>query len=786
MLSFRNRLLILLTGLVVGAQVVTLFTALASTLSEERRRAGEDLVRGAREAQQLLSSRERQLANAVTVLALDYGLREAIATEHAPTLASALTNHAQRIEADLTVAMDLDGNVLFAQGGEAPVDDAALLQALQRVDERQASFVVTDGAIYQAFAAPVLAPDEVGRVVLGFAVDDAMARDLSDSLGVDVAFLRGSAGEFRIAASSVPRTSLVTQALSAALRASPEEVSIGGAQYLATATHLSIGAPSLDLALLKPMNQVMAPFRRLALILGLVFGVTLLVAVIAGVYLGRSAARPVQRLAAGAARVATGDYSQPVESSGGQELANLANAFNSMQGGIAEREGRLRYMALHDAATGLPNRARLEDWLTSHLQQAPTAQLAVVQIVMTNLQEISATLGFDIAGRLIGHIAQQLEGVTRDPGLVARLDGTGFVVAAQVAAAADATLLARRIRERCMTDLETNGITLHAAVVLGVAIAPRDAHSAHEALRCAHAAVESALSAGEPIGTFAQSSDEAQRRRLTLGADLPDALRNGQLYLVYQPKLRLRDRRIAGVETLVRWLHPVLGQISPAEFVPIAERTGASTQLTRWVLRGALEQLASWRREGIRLHTAVNLSAADLLDERLLQDILGALRDSGLPAGSLTLEITESVLLRDPDTVRRNIELLHVAGVRFSVDDFGTGYSSLSQLRELAADELKIDQSFVRTALRGPEDVAMLKAIVEMGHGLGLRIVAEGVEEDAQCELLAGLGCDYAQGYLISRPQRPAELAPLLRERAHSIASMGDTAATALRRRLLS
>lgn len=782
MLSFRNRLLILLTGLVVGAQVVTLVTALASTLSVERKRADDQLVEGASKAQYTLDMRERLLANAVTVLALDFGLREAVAINDAPTLASALENHARRIGADLTVAMDLDGRLL-AQGGSAPLQDSALLQALQRLDEQQAAFVVTDGAIYQVFAAPVGAPDEVGRVVLGFSVSDALADDLSEQLGVEVAFLTGSSAGFRIAAGSKALKPSATQMLAATLRASPEEVTVGGVQYLATATHLSSGSAPLDLALLKSMDQVMAPFRSLARILGLIFGVTLLVAVIAGIHLGRSAARPVQRLAAGAGRVAAGDYSQRVESSGDRELANLANAFNGMQAGIAEREGRLRYMALHDAATGLPNRAQLEHWLGTRLQQAAPAQLAVVQIVVTNLQEISATLGFEIAGRLIGHIAQQLDGVTGDAGLVARLDGAGFAVAAQIDSVDEAQTLARRIRARCLAGLDTEGITLHAAVVLGVAVAPRDARSAGEALRCAHAAVEAALAAGEPIGNFAQSSDEAQRRRLTLGADLPDALRNGQLYLVYQPKLRLRDRRIAGVETLVRWLHPVLGQISPAEFIPIAERTGASTQLTRWVLRGALEQLASWRREGIRLHTAVNLSAADLLDGRLLQDILGALRDSGLPAGSLTLEITESVLLRDPDTVRRNIELLHVAGVRFSVDDFGTGYSSLSQLRELAADELKIDQSFVRTALRGPEDVAMLKAIVEMGHGLGLRIVAEGVEEDAQCELLAGLGCDYAQGYLISRPQRPAELAPLLRERAHSMASMGDTAATALRRR---
>jgi EAL domain-containing protein (putative c-di-GMP-specific phosphodiesterase class I) len=216
------------------------------------------------------------------------------------------------------------------------------------------------------------------------------------------------------------------------------------------------------------------------------------------------------------------------------------------------------------------------------------------------------------------------------------------------------------------------------------------------------------------------------------------------------------------VEALVRWKHPEFGTISPAEFVPIAERTGASGALTHWVLHTALLQLAAWQRQGLRIDMAVNLSAADILDPGMLQFILSALRDTQVAPGSLTLEITESVLLHEPDAARRNIELLRIAGVRFSIDDFGTGYSSLSQLRELAADELKIDQSFVRHLTDGAEHAAVIHAIIELAHGLGLRTVAEGVEEEAQWRLLADMGCNCAQGYLMGRPQTAEDLAPLL------------------------
>ncbi len=764
MLSFRNRLLILLIGLVVGAQTVTLFTALARSASTERKRADEQLVAGAHIATQLLEYRERQLANAVTVLVSDYGLRDAVASADAPTLASALGNHAARIGAQLTLALDLDGKVIAHGEGTVDIDPelvGALNRGMQR-NARGAQFVMSRTGVYQVFTAPVLAPDEVGRVALGFSVDRQLAEELRKLVGVEVAFLTGTEGAARLTAGTLSGGA-ADQSIVVPVRSSAAVIEFGGVEYLATATHLTTDAPILDIALFKPMREVNAPFRQLALNLGVIIGLTLAAAIIAGVYLGRSAARPVQRLAAGAARVAAGDYSQRVEAAGGQELAHLAESFNSMQSGIAEREAELLHVARHDSATGLPNRTHLAEWLTARLQPPGAARIGVVQIAVTNLQEISATLGFEIAERLVSHLAKQLANMSEGRGLVARLDTADFAVAIELAADGDLAGVAQQLRDCSSSPLTTAGITLQAAVVLGVALAPRDALTATEALRCAQAAIEAAILQRTSIGTFAISSDEAQRRRLTLGADLPLAMQSGQLFLTFQPKSRLADRRITSVEALVRWKHPAFGLVPPGEFVPIAERTGASGSLTRWVLHAALQQLATWHREGLPLEVAVNLSAADILDTSLLQYILEALRDVRVPAGSLTLEITESVLMHEPEIARRNIEVLRVAGVRFSIDDFGTGYSSLSQLKELSADELKIDQSFVRSTMRGPEHVAVLRAIVEMAHGLGLRTVAEGVETEAQWNLLAGLGCEYAQGYLISKPATASDLEPLLR-----------------------
>jgi diguanylate cyclase (GGDEF)-like protein len=743
---------------------VTLFTALARTAATERQRADAQLEAGAHVAQRVLEYRERQLATAVTVLTADYGLREAVASGDRPTVASALTNHAARMGASLTLALDLDGK-LIASGGQTATDPELLaaLKAGAGLGARDARFITVPTGVYQVFTSPVLAPDEIAYIALGFSVDARLADELRDLVGVDVAFLTGPQGARHAMASTVASMIGAAHAIAQPLREAPATIRLDDEEYLATLAHLSSAGPGLDIVLLKPMQEVMAPYRRLAANLGFIIGLTLAAAVVAGIYLGRSAARPVQDLAEGAARIAAGDYSRGVSASGGRELAHLAEIFNSMQSGIADRESRLLHMARHDPATGLPNRVFAEEWLNARLQKLGGGERAgLVLLAVNNLQEISASLGFDIAEQLVWHIARSLEPWSDDDGLVARIDSVHFAVAVCPLQHADVTTLARQLREHTQTPLDTAGITLQASVVLGAVTAARHGGDAAELLRCAEAAVETAVQNRQTFACFERASDEAQRRRLQLGADLPLALQTGQLYLQYQPKLRMADRRITGVECLARWLHPEFGPVSPAEFIPIAERTGASGTLTHWVLRTALAQLSAWHRQGIRIDMAVNLSAADVGDPGMLEFILGALRDTQLPAGSLTLEITESVLMHEPEAARRNMELLRVAGVRFSIDDFGTGYSSLSQLRELAADELKIDQSFVRSLTQGSEHAAVIRAIIELGHGLGLRTVAEGVEEESQWRMLAAMGCDSSQGYLTGRPQSADDLAQQL------------------------
>jgi predicted signal transduction protein with EAL and GGDEF domain len=761
MLTFRNRLLILLIGLVAGAQTVTLFTTLASTRSHELRRAEAQLVDGAGNARVQLQEDERSLANAVAVLTADYALAQAVAYGENMAVSSALENHGRRIGATLTLAMDPDGHVI-ATGNGGPTDPelVAAIHAALGANADSARFVATSRGVHQVFVSPLR--DEVGFVALGFPVDATLARRLRLKLGVEVAFLADTHASHTVVATTVDKL----QGQDVPTDAVPEEatvITVGGEEYLSTVILLPSPGSQLDLALLKPMREVMAPIRKQALDLGLIIGFTLAAAVLAGVYLGRTAARPVQQLADGAARVAAGDYSQSVQGSGGRELAHLAEAFNSMQRGIADRESRLVHVARHDSATGLPNRYFAEQWIDERLRQLPAGQkLGVALVNVTNLRSVSASLGFDIAEQLVWHIARSIEHWHGGNGFVARTDAAHFLIALVPITGEEMHALLRDATTRARAPLDTAGVRLQAAVAIGATLAPQDGTTAKELLRCAEAAAQMAVAREQPHAFFEHASDESQRRRLKLGADLPNALESNQLFLCFQPKVRMRDRRPVGVEALVRWQHPDFGEVSPAEFVPIAEGTGASGLLTRWVLRQSLAQLAAWKRQDISMGVAVNLSAADILDPDLLRHILGSLRDARLAPGALTLEITESVLLHEPEAARRNIEMLRMAGVRFAIDDFGTGYSSLSQLRAIATDELKIDQSFVRALDEGPEHAAVIRAIAELGRGLGLKTVAEGVETEEQWRQLAELGCDLAQGYLTGRPQLPSELTPWL------------------------
>jgi diguanylate cyclase len=341
-----------------------------------------------------------------------------------------------------------------------------------------------------------------------------------------------------------------------------------------------------------------------------------------------------------------------------------------------------------------------------------------------------------------------------------------------------ARLYAEQLAGLIHTGFHIAGVGLELHVACGICLVPEHGKSADELLQRAQVALEDAHDTPARVGVYRAGQDDAHRRRLTLITDLRAAIDRDQLTLVYQPLVTMATRSVRSLEALVRWTHPTLGPVSPAEFVPLAERTGGARRLTDWVLKTAIRQMGEWREQGLDMQLAVNLSAPDILDPRLGDEILSLLRLHSVHPTSLLLEITESAVMLDPQGAARNMQLLRIAGVRFAIDDFGTGHSSLAKLGLLPVDELKIDRSLITQAVQGA--ITIVTSTIELGHSMGLKVVAEGVEDADAWGLLRRLGCDFAQGYLISRPLPVEQVAAFVRQ-ANQLLPASDATVLQLR-----
>jgi diguanylate cyclase (GGDEF)-like protein len=782
--SFRKRLLVLIIGLVIVTQTVTLAAVLASTRRTVETRAAEQLRSGGSLAEQLIRFRAGQLANGVAVLAADFGFREAVASGDAPTILSAARNNAQRIGADMVLLLDTHGGVLTSTAPAAVAAAGSLASLIGDASSvrDQPNFRVFGTHSYQFFLAPVRTPETIAWVAMGFVADDALAQKIRDLVGSQVAIVtHGSDGAVWVAA-TLPAAERPSAASAGALPAPsdlPHITRLGDTDYLSFARHLDSRGDAVDLILLKPLQDVLAPYRDLRDAMLLIDGIALALAAVIGAVLGRSATRPIGELVRAARRIEQGQYETAVSVSGGDEFRSLAATFNAMQSNIAAREADITYHAYHDPLTQLPNRAlvirELENLASGSSGQSSAA---LVLIELRNLRDINASLGHQMGDEVLREASRRLKHNVAAADTVARLGETQLLVIAPGCSAERSLLFAEQLVAVMRSGFHLSGVALDLRLACGVCLFPAHGRSADELLQRVQVALEDADEARARVAMYRPGQDEQHRRRLTLITDLFSAIDQDHLTLVYQPKVAMATRSVKSLEALVRWTHPQLGPVPPSEFVPLAESTGGSRRLTNWVLAAAVRQMGEWRRMGLELDLAVNLSAPDILDPDLCDAILQLLRQHRVDSTSLMLEITESAVMRDPQAAARNMQLLRIAGVRFSIDDFGTGHSSLSQLSVLPVDELKIDRSFISQAAGGA--VTIITSTIELGHSMGLKVVAEGVEEPAAWNLLRRLGCDFAQGYLIS-PPLPVAQVPAFIAKANQLLPASDSTVLQLR-----
>ena len=429
-------------------------------------------------------------------------------------------------------------------------------------------------------------------------------------------------------------------------------------------------------------------------------------------------------------------------------------------------EARIRHLAYYDALTDLPNRTLFQNRLEQAVLNSLRARnpLAVLIMDLDGFKEINDTLGHLMGDAVLREIGHRLQSGLRDSDTVSRLGGDEFAVMLPNVGRAGAELAARKLIAMVQEPLSIEGLNLDVHGSVGIALFPEHGTEAEVLVQRADVAMYVAKEHRSGYEVYAQELDRHSPERLALMGDFRHAISRDELRVHYQPKISLKTMEVSGVEALVRWQHPALGLIMPDRFIPMAEQTGAVRPLTLWVLEHALQQCLEWRRQGVELVAAVNLSPRNLQDVELPERIRALLDLLGAPASLLELEITESVIMADPLRSLQVLTRLNKMGLRLTVDDFGTGYSSFSYLRKLPVHEIKIDRSFIDDMVQHHDDV-IVQSTIELAHNLGLTVVAEGVQDQETLDRLRDLGCDTAQGSFLSAPLDGPGLLRWLRQR---------------------
>jgi diguanylate cyclase (GGDEF)-like protein len=777
--SLQSRIVFFFVALLLVVQGVTLLLVNAANERNARDNIRHELTVGEKIFRRLLEQNHARLTQAALILSLDFAFRDAAATRDLATIESALINHGSRLRADKMVLVSLERQVIAdtLDRGRAgrPFPFARLLEAAER-DGSAAGLVALDGAAFQVAVVPVRAPTPIAWAVVGFVVDDRMAKDLAHVSALDVTFLRREGWGWLSLGSSAPPA--LQDAL---LRGLPTGVagerairlSVDGGEYEAIVVAPDGGDASIVAVLARSLDEALAPYRRLGSLFALLIAGSIVASILGSLLIARGVTRPISLLSAATRRIEEGDYGQTVEVMGADEVGELARRFNLMREAVAAREDQVLRLAYRDPLSDLPNRALFNDRLRVALNGATRGGTALTVLVMDldRFKNVNDNLGHHVGDLVLQQVALRVAGLVRKSDTTARLGGDEFAVLLVSAGVEEGRRVAQKIVAALEVPIAIGQHSLDVRASVGIASFPLHAGDADTLMRRADAAMYVAKRSNAGFAVYDAHVHEQREEQLSLLSELRQAIEQDQLRLLYQPKVELASGRLTGVEALLRWAHPVKGMIQPERFIPFAEQTGFIKTITAWVIDAAARQGAAWLAARRTVRISVNISAQDLLSPELDALLTAALERYGLPPQLLGVEITESGVMQDAARAIEVLKRIRGLGVGRSIDDFGTGYSSLSYVKQLRVDELKIDRSLVRGIVTDFRDRAIVLSTIELAHNLGLRVVAEGVEEQATADLLRSVGCDEIQGWLVAMPLEPAALETWLAERSATTVS---------------
>lgn len=771
---------------VMGSQGATLLTVLAYAEREVAARTQEDLQRATRLFEQTSAHRARSLQQLLKPLTDDPVLKQLLLVGEHTAFAESLASRAEWGEGSITFLLGPDGAVLATSGVRSNIPTQ-----LPEMTAQTRGLFATDQTIYELTSAPLRNPGIAAWIAVGIPITDLLADGAARLTGLDVTlFSTTTFGQIRLLASSLSlgeRDMLMTAS---------QKVADGMNYKLATHEVAKLfrsaqldfipGDGRVSVLLHRRVVEARAPFVQLRETMLQAAGVSLLGALILALLLSHAVTNPIRQLLLAARRMGAGDYSHELEIDTRDEFGELAKTFEDMRTGIAEREQQIVYQAEVDSLTGLPNRIHAMELLRNSLGEATKSGKPITVMIMhlQRFREIQSSLGHEVGDEVLRQTAQRLRGSLNDGHILARLEGDQFLIIASDTDKEKAKQLAGSLASALDAGLSVQSVNVTLDLCIGFCVSPEHGRQPDELLRRAAVAKNDAHNSAKRIWIYQNGREAHHVRQLAILGDLRRAVIESELQLFLQPKVTLHDTQVCGAEALLRWDHPELGQIPPFEFIPLAESAGCINMITEWVLEKAVSQCRSWRDQGIYMPIAVNLSAQDLLNDNLSVLIEHELDAFGMDPGCLVLEITEEAVVRDLEQAVRTLNRLRAMGTRISMDDFGTGYSSLSHLQKLPIDELKIDRAFVTQLPHDRRNAAIVRAIIDLAHNVGIEVVAEGVESTAALRWLRQQGCERAQGFYLSKPMPAEKFVPWMRnweqlarkdQNANANANMNDS-----------
>ncbi|WP_367848001.1 EAL domain-containing protein [Rhodoferax sp. WC2427] len=755
-----TRIVVLSLVLLMLLQMAVLLLVHASIERNARRQVASDLVGAERVWSSLVEQKIQRLTQGAEVLATDSGFKETVTSLDEATIRSALENYGERTGSAVTALVNNSLSPIAINAGTTGIQADFLQQIATPLQsgKQAGQLAVVQGHPYLFVMVPLKAPLQIGWILMGFATDKTLSENLYKLSNISLALAVSTDGG---KTSTIPISNLPADALADLQRAGLSSREFSSHADTLLIRHLApktIGG-TVDVLLVRSLNQATAPFQDLQMIL---LGITVLGLLLFGLgsaWTARRVTTPLRSLVYNAERLGLGEYDQPIKHTERRdEIGDLANAFDRMRKNISLKQTEIQQLAYWDRLTRLPNRVRFRDAVKEAIasNQAVGSRvqmpLSVITLNLDRFKHVNDILGYALGDRLLVAVAERLLARMDEGALVARLGGDEFSVLLPHADAETAIQVAQRIATAFEAPLSFDDQTVDLSASLGIVCWPQHAADVDTLLGRAEVAMYVAKRKTTVLQLYDPALDSTSKQTLSLLSELRHAVEHNELRLFLQPKIELSTGNVIAAEALVRWQHPVRGLVPPDSFIPFAEQTGFVRQLTLWMFDEAARQWAALQLADQPLRISVNLSTRDLLDPdfpaRL--DVLLA-KHSVAPEG-FCLEITESAIMDDPLRAEGTLKRLSERGFRLSIDDFGTGYSSLAYLKRLPVDELKIDKSFVMGMERDPDDAKIVRSTIDLAHNMGLSVVAEGVENIEIWHLLREQHCDEAQGYYMSKP----------------------------------